>query len=77
MNKESFVALLEEAKNNVGVEYILNRMRLYYSNERWTLESREIIFGFDEFFVEGEGVSIRVGDRYLGIIDPREIRRVE
>ena len=77
MDKESFVALLKEAKNNVGAEYLLNGMLLYYSNDRWTLESRKIIFGFDEFIIEGEGVSIRVGDRYLGIIDPLEIRRVE
>lgn len=77
MDKESFAALLEEAKNNVGSEYLLNGMLLYYSNDRWTFESRKIIFGFDEFIIEGEGVSIRVGGRYLGIIDPREIRRVE
>ena len=77
MNKESFVALLEEAKNNVGAEYVLNGMLLYYSNDRWTLESRKIIFGFDEFIIQGESVSIRVGDRFLGIIDPREIRRLE
>ena len=77
MDKESFVALLEEAKNNVGTEYLLNEMILYYGNNRWTLESRKIIFGFNEFFVEGEGVTICAGNQYLGIIDPREIKRVE
>ena len=77
MNKESFVALLEEAKNNVGAEYLLNGMILYYGNNRWTFESRKIIFGFNEFFVEREGVSIYAGNQYIGIIDPREIRRVE
>ena len=72
MDKESFAALLEEAKNNIGTKYLLNEMILYYGNNRWTLE-----FSFNEFFVEGEGVTICVGNQYIGTIDPREIKRVK
>jgi len=77
MKSQEFISLLEEAKANVGNEYPLkNKMSLYFDQNRWSLESKEMIFGFDNYKLEGEGISLFVNGSYLGLIDPQQMKRV-
>ena len=78
MDKESFVALLEEAQLNEGKHFFFkNGMYLFYGWERWTLGTNGMIVAFDKYEVDRNYLRLFDKKSYYGIANIADLERVE
>ena len=82
MDKESFAALLEEAKRNPDKEYNFeNGSTLWYDNGKWNVIMGAFMFTFNNYFEESGWITMILDGNYLGLIDyvrmEREYKRLD
>ena len=78
MDKESFVALLEEAESNPWKQYhFKNGILIIYSEGKWDVITNELVFTFNYYRMGSKYIEMYLSLAYLGLIDCEKMERVE
>ena len=78
MDKESFVALLEEAQSNPWKQYELkNGISIIYPGDKWDVITNELVFTFNYYRMGPKYIEMYLSLAYLGLIDCEKMERVE